>query len=230
MPQDKAPLSSTDTDTHTICMPDAEVMESIAEMSESDVIRLTESEKVTTRDKFATLVVCLYGGPGCGKSTIAAGIFFELKCFGINCEIAPEFCKDLVWEERRKTFTDQIYIFGKQYHRIQRLLGKVSVIITDNPILLTPVYDYEKRPTFEKLVVEEHNKMWTYNAFIERKKAFNPKGRNHNEDEAKLLDCAIADILWKHNVPFETFDGTAEGKDAIVKNILMLLEWKNKGE
>lgn len=173
----------------------------------------------------STLVVNLFAGPGAGKSTTAAGIFFELKTRGVNCELAAEYAKDLVWEERHATFRDQIYLFAKQYHRIFRLLGQVDVIITDCPILLSPVYDYEKRETFEKLVVEEHRKMWTYNTFITRKKAFNPKGRIHGFDEAKALDCAIADMLYKHGVPFETFEGTPEGRDAIVNKVLLLLQW-----
>ena len=173
-----------------------------------------------------TLVSNLFAGPGAGKSTTAAGIFYELKSRGVNCELVQEYAKDLTWEGRHKTFEDQIYIFGKQYHRIQRLIGQVAVIVTDSPLLLTPVYDKEKRATLEKLVVEEHDKMWTYNTFIKRVKEFNPKGRNHDEAGAKELDTMILDILWKHNVSFEVFEGTPDGKDAIVKKILMLLEWK----
>lgn len=179
-------------------------------------------------DPKETLVVNLFAGPGAGKSTTAAGIFFELKSRGINCEIASEYAKDLAWEERHQTFNDQIYIFGKQYHRIFRLLGQVQAVITDSPLLLSPVYDAEKRPTFEKLVVEEHNKMWTYNVFIKRQKAFNPKGRVHGEEEAKQLDYAIADMLLKHDVAFEGFEGTVAGRDAIVQKILMLLKWKKE--
>lgn len=182
--------------------------------------------ETTSPDK--TLVLNLFAGPGAGKSTTAAGVFFELKTLGINCELVTEYAKDLVWEKRHSTFEDQIYLFAKQYHRIFRLLNRVSVVITDCPILLTPIYDYEKRPTLEALVVEEHNKMWTYNAFIQRKKKFNPKGRNHNEDEAKELDKHIMDILWKHRVPFESFEGTVDGKDAIVKRIITLLEKNTK--
>lgn len=210
---------------HSFCMPDAEAVDRLEEMEgHPEIIRDTQSKKLTARDINKTLVVNLFAGPGAGKSTTAAGVFFELKSRGINCELAAEYAKDLCWEERTRTFDDQIYIFGKQYHRIFRLLGQVAVVVTDSPLLLTPVYDAEKRPTLEKLVLEEHNKMWTYNAFLKRRKAFNPKGRNHDENQSKDIDYAVADMLLKHDIPFETFEGTVEGKDAIVKKVLMLLE------
>ena len=230
MNQNNKNSATSEMDTHECCLPDVDVMESTDALNNSDVLKITADKKMTTKSQPETLVICLYGGPGCGKSTTAAGIFFDLKSRGINCELVTEFCKDLTWERRYKTFEDQIYIFGKQYHRIHRLMGQVDVIITDSPLLLTPVYDSEKRPTLEKLAVEEHDKMWTYNAFLKRKKAFNPKGRIHGEDHAKEIDTAIIDILMKHEVLFETFDGTTDGKDAIVKKILMLLEWREKGE
>jgi hypothetical protein len=230
MPTDNENLLPATMETHTCHYPDADVIDSVAAMNDPELVKFTKSEKATAKGRADTLVVNLFAGPGAGKSTTAAGVFFELKTRGVNCEIAAEFAKDLTWEERHRTFTDQIYIFGKQYHRIQRLMGQVSVIITDSPLLLTPVYDSEKRPTLEKLAVEEHNKMWTYNAFLKRKKPFNPKGRIHGEEHAKEVDYAVADMLLKHDILFETFDGTTEGKDAIVKKILMLLEWKEKGE
>ncbi len=49
--------------------------------------------------KNETLVINMFAGPGAGKSTLAAGTFFRLKCLGVNAEIAPEYAKDLVWEE-----------------------------------------------------------------------------------------------------------------------------------
>jgi hypothetical protein len=230
MPQDNTNLSPTTMETHACHYPDADVIDSVEAMNNPELIKFTEDEKVTVKGQVETLVTNLFSGPGAGKSTTAAGIFFDLKTCGINCELVTEFAKDLVYEQRHHTFTDQIYIFGKQYHRIQRLMGQVSVIVTDSPLLLTPVYDSEKRPTLEKLAVEEHNKMWTYNVFLKRKKPFNPKGRIHGEEHAKDIDYQVADMLLKHEIAFETFDGTIEGKDAIVKKILMLLEWKEKGE
>jgi len=224
MCKDNTNRSPSTCDQHTFCLPDFAVVDRVSGMENPEIIRDTNSKRLTARDISKTLVVNLFAGPGAGKSTTAAGIFFELKSQGINCELAAEYAKDLCWEERTRTFDDQIYIFGKQYHRIFRLLGQVSVVIADSPLLLTPVYDAQKRPTLKKLVLEEHNKMWTYNCFLKRRKVFNPKGRNHDEGQSKDLDCAVADMLLENDILFETFEGTVEGKDAIVKKVLMLLE------
>jgi len=177
-------------------------------------------------DRSQTLVVNLFAGPGTGKSTNCAGIFYDLKSLGINCEMATEYAKDLVWEKRDFTFENQIYLFGKQHHRIFRLLGQVDVVITDCPMLLTPVYDGGKRPTFDQLVFEEHNKLWNYNIFLKRKKIFNPLGRRHDEEHSRLIDGQVLDVLDKHNQSYETFEASPEGKIAIVKKILLLLENK----
>jgi len=172
-----------------------------------------------------TLVVNLLGGPGCNKSTSAAGIFNALKYKGINCELAAEFAKDLTWEERQETLKDQIYVFGKQYHRIYRLLDKVDVIITDSPILLSPMYDSSKRKTLLDLVISEHNSWWTYNVFLKRVKLYNPKGRNQTEAEAKVIDSKVLDFLMDNSIPFETANGNKFGEEKIVSKILMLLKY-----
>ena len=173
----------------------------------------------------STLVVNLFAGPGAGKSTMCAGIFTELKWKGIECEIASEYAKDLVWEGRSDTFLDQIYIFGKQYHRVFRLLGQVEVVITDCPILLTPIYDKEKRASLEQLVVVEHRKMRTYNVFIKRTKPYRDKGRIHTKQEAQQIDRSVLDMLDKYDIPFEVFEGSPDGLAGVVKKILMLIKY-----
>jgi hypothetical protein len=173
--------------------------------------------------KRKTLVVNLFAGPGSGKSTTAAGVFFELKSRGINCEIASEFVKDLVWESRHKAINNQVYIFAKQHHRITRLLDEVSVIITDSPLLLTLVYGKENDEILKRLAKHEHNKLWSLNCFIKRNKEYNPKGRIQTYSEARELDNSIANMLDDENISYEVYFGNADGKDKIVNKILHIL-------
>ena len=142
-----------------------------------------------------TKIINLFGGPGCGKSTTASGIFYELKKRGYECELSPEFAKDKVWEDSLRTLDDQIYIFGKQYHRIWRLIGKVEYIICDSPLLNSVIYDSTDNQYLKGLVVSEFKKMNNINVFIERGNVFVQNGRNQDEEESKHIDSKIIDLL-----------------------------------
>lgn len=39
----------------------------------------------------------MFGSPGSGKSTTAAGLFYKLKTSDYNVELVTEVAKDLVW-------------------------------------------------------------------------------------------------------------------------------------
>ena len=177
------------------------------------------------KPKKQTLVVNIIAGPGARKSTMCAGIFFDLKSKGINCEIATEHAKDLIYNKDLDSIHDQIYLFGNQFHRIKRLLGEVDVILTDSPLVLQPVYDKEKRETFEQLVMEEMTKMWNYNVFLKRSGEHDPNGRIHNKEQSIEIDKKILDLLDKYNEGYETFEGTEDGKNKIVGKILSLLKY-----
>ena len=78
-----------------------------------------------------TLIVNLFAGPGAGKSTGATYIFAKLKMAGIDCEYVSEYAKDRVWQDDQFPLQHcQLYVIGKQCLKIERLLGKVDVIIT----------------------------------------------------------------------------------------------------
>lgn len=170
------------------------------------------------------ILVNLYGGPGCGKSTGMAYIFSHLKMAGVNCEMVPEFAKELVWEERFKTLSDQIYVFGKQQKRISMLDGQVDVVITDSPLLLSLYYGKSLSDSFKQLVIDTYNQYDCMNYMLRRIKEYNPKGRMQTEDEAKDIDSHLFDLLFDNNFGYSIVDGSQDGYDRIIKDILIKLE------
>lgn len=150
-----------------------------------------------------TIVVNLIGGPGSGKSTTAAGLFYNLKKFGINCEMALEYAKDKIYEESFKTMDDQLYIFGKQYHRMWRLKNLVDVIITDSPLLLSIYYNKTKSNYFEDLIVEQYHKFNNMLYILKRDNIeFKQEGRIQNEEESRHIDMEIKNILDRNNIKY----------------------------
>lgn len=152
-----------------------------------------------------TLVVNLFAPPGSGKSTTAAGIFYLLKTKGVNCELVNEYAKDKTWEESFNVLNNQVYMLGKQHHRMFRLLNKVDVIITDSPLFMQQIYT--KDNVLDDFIKYEFNKFNNLNFYINRVKPYNPKGRNQTESESDVLGKEIIDILQKDNIEYITFNG-----------------------
>ena len=152
------------------------------------------------------IVVNLFAGPGVGKSTNAARIFADLKMKGVNCEMALEFAKDKVWEESFKTMDDQIYIFGKQFHKIWRLKDKVDVIICDSPLPISIVYDKENSIPFHELIMEQFNKFKNLNFYLKRSAVYQQEGRIQTEEEARKVDKVVERVLVDYKIPFVTLD------------------------
>jgi len=170
-----------------------------------------------------TLVVNLFGGPGVGKSTTAAGIFMLLKLHDMECELIPEYAKDLVWEERHKTFEDQQYLFAKQHHRLWRVAGKVDVAVMDCPLMLSPIYGERYKATneyFNTNVVDVVSKFNNYNILLTRTKKYNPNGRNETEDQAMEVDKAIRHTLNSYRMEWQEVPGNFEGINQITRAIL----------
>lgn len=161
------------------------------------------------------IVINLFAGPGAGKSTTCAGLFYKLKMMGVNCEMALEYAKDKVWEQSFRTLENQIYIFGKQLHRIWRLKDQVDIVITDSPLLLSIHYDNAKSKYFADLVKDEFNKFNNYNYFITRNEFYNPKGRMQTLEESKDIDCNVKNILDENKIIYATVS-----KDNAVDDII----------
>jgi len=170
-------------------------------------------------------VVNLFGGPGTGKSTTAAGLFHLMKLQSMEVELVTEYAKDLVWAERDMMFTEQDYIFAKQNHRLRRLRGKVDWVVTDSSLILGHFYipdDFPGREPFCQFVNEMYNSYDNVNIFLVRDKKYNPNGRNQTEDEAKAIDKMIMDYLNVNNIPFHTVLANKDAPATILETIIPL--------
>jgi len=173
-----------------------------------------------------TIIVNLFGGPGSGKSTGAAYIFSELKMRGINVELVTEFAKDKVWENNHEVFKDQLYIFGKQHFKINRVLDKVDVIITDSPLLLSAVYNSDPvlGDKFNSLVNDVFKSFNNLNFLINRVKKYNPNGRHQSEEESNIKHLEIIKMLTDYEVKYKRYNGCKTNYDFIVYDILVKLK------
>lgn len=155
-----------------------------------------------------TLVINLIGGPGSGKSTCASGIFYELKKLGINCELSLEFAKDKVWEESYNVLSDQLYVFGKQYHKLFRLKNKVDVIITDSPLIISIHYNKMTSNHFNNLVVEQYHTFNNLMYFIKRGETYQSEGRMQTLEESEMIDSDIKNILHTYDIDYTELQNT----------------------
>ncbi|TCL75314.1 AAA domain-containing protein [Hydrogenispora ethanolica] len=152
-----------------------------------------------------SLVVNFLGGPGTGKSIMAAALYYELQKLGISCGLVPEFPRDLLLEDNMVAIQDQLYVFANQAHRQEILRGKVDVIITDSPLILQAVYNAETTSdTFKALVLERFNSFDNLNFFIKRSNDYDQEERFHSFSEAQRIDSAILKVFKKNRIsPFK---------------------------
>jgi hypothetical protein len=146
-----------------------------------------------------------------------ANLFYKLKVRGIEVEMAPEFAKDLVWEERFNYFDEQIYIFAKQLHRINRVVGKVDVCISDSPLQNSYIYLKEDYPQLKTLIDNEFAKFNNLNFYIKRGNKYVQNGRNEDESQAKEVDRKIESLL--STLPHKVVDRTIDA-DYLVDEII----------
>lgn len=160
-----------------------------------------------------TKVINLFGGSGLGKSTTAAGLFYYMKLHDYHVELVSEFVKEWAWDSIQIKQYDQLYIAGQQAKRESRLYDKVDYIITDSPLLLSPIYELFYNPTsivlssvLNFLSIAKLNGIVHYNFILKRQKAFDTRGRFETEEQAKKVDQFVVDKLADWGVDYATID------------------------
>ena len=155
------------------------------------------------------IVINLFAGPGVGKSVMAAELFAVMKKAGSNVEMASEYAKDMVYEQRSNILSDQLYVLAKQNRRLQRLEDQVDFVISDSPLLLCPIYaTREYYPTnFKDFALEVFHGYDNINLFLERPahREYNAGGRTQkNLGAAQVVDKKIHQFLVNNDIPFRT--------------------------
>jgi hypothetical protein len=171
----------------------------------------------------------LYGGPGVGKSTLAAVIFAHLKTKNVSVELVQEFVKEYVYSGRSLTAWDQVYTFGQQIGReLHALQGGVEHIVTDSPLLLQYIYARRANcPSAELLsgiCMEFETDYPSVNFFVRRSSdAYEQAGRWQDLSGAIDLDRTIETSLIFLKIPYTMIDPLIP---ASIEKCLTLLEFE----
>jgi nicotinamide riboside kinase len=172
-------------------------------------------------------IVCFYGGPGTGKSTVTAALFAELKRRNYNAEMNREYIKEWVWEGRQIKTGDQTYFFAKQARKERQYMEQgLEYIITDSPLILSHFYGlkydkFEKEYNTSLQMLKQHHaicKDYGYKVehiFLKRNKKYNPSGRYQTEEEAILFDKEMKEMLESLNIQFCNFAAIANIENEI---------------
>jgi len=153
-------------------------------------------------------VINFFGGPGCGKSTTAAGLFHHMKRSGCKVELVTEYAKDMVYEARANIMADQLYVLAKQGRRVSRLQGHVDYVITDSPLLLSIIYNQGHH--LVDLIAEQM--FYGYdnvNILLRRDTEYQEYGRGQTKQEASSIDVRIRAMLERLMVPYTTRQGSS---------------------
>lgn len=151
--------------------------------------------------------ICLYGGPGSGKSQIAAWLYSGLKekfiseDWPLHIELAQEYVKRWAYQGVDIKLFDQIYIFGKQMRTVELpLRNGVDLVITDSPMPLQVCFSHKHELPYAKEL--ESQAMWFemeypgLHIFIDRgDRKYYSGGRYETEEQAKALDVLFQEKI-----------------------------------
>ena len=177
-----------------------------------------------------TTILDMFGGPGCGKSTTAAYIYYRLKDANRNSELVREYVKDWAWQDRKITAFDQPYILGKQLHREAPLYGKVEFIVTDSPLLLSIYYAQRHSPArvargveetvlgfYEQVAALGHHHQ---HIMLKRSKPYCTAGRYQDEQGARDIDNHLMALMDHLDMPYIEIGTNRKELDDLVDTLL----------
>lgn len=151
-----------------------------------------------------TLLIEFYGGPSSGKSTTSLALTSLLKVYldqysgsTMRVEYVSEAAKGLVWESGSLMLGNQARLFGEQFRRLERLRGKVDIIVSDSPLWLCEFYgrrDLYPPDAWAEVIRAHYANFEVMPILVNRVGRFETSGRVHDEGASTEAHAAIAAI------------------------------------
>lgn len=172
-----------------------------------------------------TIIINLVSGPGAGKTTLAAFLFYKLKTLGRVVEYIPEVAKMLVWKGEFSLLNNQHWVSQEQFKLFSALKGKVDIIITDGSLLHGLYYNRFNQDNLSNIDKTETDILKWYSQFnnivifVDRGDiAYEACGRYQSEKEARQVDAVLQHLLDKHKIAYVYF--STQNQEGILKYIL----------
>lgn len=162
-------------------------------------------------------IINFVGGPGSGKSTMAASVFADLKNQGVRAELVHEAAKKIIYRGATAQLDNQVAVLGKQWSQIEDLKrAGAEAALADSPLLCGLLYGtgLPYAAELRELVVKLDSLYPQINIFVRRVKPFSTFGRTQaNEAEAHRFDFDMRELFSVHGkkIDFEA-DGNAHGQ------------------
>ena len=190
-----------------------------------------QKKKTPSRSAATLKVINLFGAPGVGKSSIAAGLYSKMKESHYSVELCREYAKYLTITDRNwQLEEEQLYLFAKQHHELFILRGKYKFAITDSPLLLTSFYanPLTTPNSFHQCVTDYNNTFDNINVLVTRdlsaaSSVFENEGRIHDRAGSIKIQKEQPQFLEKNKVNYIHLE-LLEGRN----NSLYLFELLNE--
>lgn len=174
-------------------------------------------------------VINLFGAPGVGKSSAAAGLFYYMKRDGFSVEQVTEYAKYLILSGNEKTLLNEPgKLLAEQFHKQKILTDMYDYAITDSPLPLVSFYNENLTKNFTPYNFDLFDQFDNINLFLSRDLSggaiYEEEGRIHSREESIRINGELKEYLTKHGIGFVDFIVDRDIASHLLKHI-QRIEW-----
>lgn len=188
--------------------------------------------KGTRSSNNSALIINLFGGPGIGKTTLAARMFFELKTRGVEAACPEEYAKIALWQGRDYLLDNQLILLGRTWDAVTSLSTKVDVIVLDSPVLLCSHYAGDREPPyFHDTVLDFHRRHDRLNLLLSRnpESQYSTNGRRETSQQAIGMDRKIQSLLETAGETYTHLGLDGAAIESLVDEVCLFISSRNSG-